>query len=95
MQNTTTVAPQLCAGHCARSLCTLDFVVVQGYCTPVVINTGREKCRGLQEPAEGACLEEETPFQELDQEAVVMIWTEARRMTILAADWERGQILGT
>lgn len=41
-------------------------MVVQGYCTPVVINGGREKCRGLQEPTEGARMEEETAFPRLD-----------------------------
>lgn len=64
-------------------------MVVQGYCTPVVINAGREKCRGLQEPTEGARLEE-TAFPELDGSRGGMRIKSEESGTLLTAERERG-----
>lgn len=56
----------------------------------MVINTGREKCRGLQEPTEGARMEEETAFPELDGSRGSM-WIKSKESgTLLTAERERG-----
>lgn len=56
----------------------------------MVINAGREKCRGLQEPTEGARLEEETAFPELDGSRGGMRIKSEESGTLLTAERERG-----